>query len=197
MLARLVIFALLPTAAVVAFLVAFFVFYRGGYDAPPSPDLAFEQITTSSAPSRITQELPPGPARSGLLVVDAQHSNAFTENELVSFTSQVSDRGFEVEFVGGLHAGAGSLAVAAPLQPTGRQTEAGRQFCGHTAASSIFTGRGSPGRRLRAEGGASCSWFPTPAVLRPSTGWPSGSVWTSRPIISTTPPTTTPTSSAS
>ena len=100
MVARLVIFALLPTAAVVAFLIAFFAFYRGGYDAPPSPDLTFEQITTSSAPSRITQELPPGPARSGLLVVDAQHSNAFTENELVSFTSQVSDRGFEVEFVG-------------------------------------------------------------------------------------------------
>ena len=100
MLARVAIFALLPIAAVAAFLVAFFVFYRGGYDAPPSPDLAFEQITTSSAPSRITQELPPGPERSGLLVVDAQHANAFSENEVVSFTSQVADRGFEVEFVG-------------------------------------------------------------------------------------------------
>ena len=100
MLARVVIFALLPIAAVAAFLVAFFAFYRGGYDAPPSPELAFERIAVSSAPSRITQGLPPGPARGGLLVVDAQHVNAFTENELVSFTSQVADRGFEVEFVG-------------------------------------------------------------------------------------------------
>ena len=100
MLARIAIFALLPVAAVAAFLIAFFVFYRGGYDAPASPQQSFGRITTSSAPSRITQELPPGQPRQGLLVVDAQHVNAFTESELVSFTSRVADRGFEVEFVG-------------------------------------------------------------------------------------------------
>ena len=100
MLSRIAIFALLPVAAVVAFLVAFFVFYRGGYDAPAPPQQAFSQITASSAPSRITRDLPPGQPRQGLLVVDAQHANAFSESELVSFTSQVAARGFEVEFVG-------------------------------------------------------------------------------------------------
>ena len=100
MLARLAIFGLLPVAAVAAFLIAFFLFYRGGYDAPPPVHVPFEQITTSSAPSRVTQGLPPGQPRQGLLVVDAQHVNFFTENELVSFTSQVAHRGFEVEFLG-------------------------------------------------------------------------------------------------
>ena len=100
MLVRLAIFALLPIAAVAAFLIAFFAFYQGGYDAPPPVDVQLTQITTSSAPSRITQGLPPGQPRQGLLVVDAQHANAFSENELVSFTSQVADRGYEVEFLG-------------------------------------------------------------------------------------------------
>ena len=100
MLARLAIFALLPVFAVAAFLVAFFVFYRGSYDPPPSPDLRFEQINTSSVPSRVSGSLPPGQLRSGLLLVDAQHVNSFTESELVSFASMVADRGFDVEFVG-------------------------------------------------------------------------------------------------
>ena len=100
MLVRLAIFALLPAFAVAAFLVAFFVFYRGSYDPPPSPDLRFEQINTSSVPSRVSGSLPPGQLRSGLLLVDAQHVNSFTESELVSFASRVADRGFDVEFVG-------------------------------------------------------------------------------------------------
>jgi hypothetical protein len=41
-----------------------------------------------------------GQLRQGLLVIDAQHVNAFTENELVNFASKVADRGFEVEFAG-------------------------------------------------------------------------------------------------
>ena len=100
MLAKLAIFALLPIGAAVAFVVAFFIFYRGGYDPPTTPEVPFEQITTSSVPSRITADLPPAQLRSGLLVVDAQHANSFTENELVNFASVVADRGFEVEFVG-------------------------------------------------------------------------------------------------
>ena len=100
MLVRLAIFALLPVFAVAAFLVAFFVFYRGSYDPPPSQNVPFEQINTSSVPSRLSPARPPGQLRQGLLVVDAQHSNSFTENELVSFASRVADRGFDMEFVG-------------------------------------------------------------------------------------------------
>lgn len=100
MVVRLIIFALLPLFAAAAFLVAFFVFYRGGYDTPPSPEVPLEQITTSSAPSRVTADPPPGQLKRGLLVVDAQHANSFSERELVSFASRVADRGFEVEVVG-------------------------------------------------------------------------------------------------
>ena len=100
MLVRLAIFALLPLFAAAAFLVAFFLFYRGGYDAPPTPDVPFEQINTSSVPSRVSVSLPAGQLRQGLLVVDAQHGNSFTENELVNFAARVAERGFDVEFLG-------------------------------------------------------------------------------------------------
>ena len=103
MLVRLAIFALLPLFAAAAFLVAFFLFYRGGYDAPPTPDVPFEQINTSSVPSRVSVSLPAGQLRQGLLVVDAQHGNSFTENELVNFAARVAERGFDVEFLGDLH----------------------------------------------------------------------------------------------
>ena len=100
MLARLAILALLPVCAAVAFVVAFFLFYRGSYDPPPTPDVAFERIDTATAPSRLSVGLPPGQSRSGLLLVDAQHVNSFTESELVNFAAQVTERGFDVEFVG-------------------------------------------------------------------------------------------------
>ena len=100
MLVRLAIFALLPLFAAVAFVVAYFVFYQGGYEAPPSVDVPFEQITTSPAPLRTTADSPAVPVGPGLLVVDAQHANSFRESELVSFTSRVTGRGFDVEFVG-------------------------------------------------------------------------------------------------
>ena len=100
MIVKLSILALFPIFAAVAFLIAFFTFYRGGYEAPAPVDAQLAQITTSSAPSRVVTGLPPGELRQGLLVVDAQHVNAFPENELVSFTSQVADRGFEVEVLG-------------------------------------------------------------------------------------------------
>ncbi len=33
-------------------------------------------------------------------MVDAQHENSFTENELVNFAVRVAERGFDVEFLG-------------------------------------------------------------------------------------------------
>ena len=101
MLARIAIFALLPLCALVAFLVAYFLFYQGGgYDAPPSVNIPFEQIDTTSVRPRASGSLPPRQLGRGLLVVDAQHANSFTENELGSFASRVAARGFDVEFVG-------------------------------------------------------------------------------------------------
>ena len=100
MLSRLLAFALLPLLAVAAFLVAYFVFYTGGYDAPPSPAVSFDHIGSTPIPPRVSEDPLSGQLRQGLLVVDAQHVNSFTENELVNFSSKVADRGFEVEFVG-------------------------------------------------------------------------------------------------
>ena len=62
--------------------------------------MPFEQINTSSVPSRVSVSLPAGQLRQGLLVVDAQHGNSFTENELVNFAARVAERGFDVEFLG-------------------------------------------------------------------------------------------------
>ena len=101
MLARLAIVALLPVCGVVAFVVTWFLFYQGGsYEKPASAILPFEQIDTTSVSPGTSEDLPIGQLRRGLLVVDAQHANQFTERELVNFASRVADRGFDVEFLG-------------------------------------------------------------------------------------------------
>ena len=101
MLLRLALILLLPIFGVIAFLAAYFVFYQGGgYDAPPPANLTFEQIDTTSLAPRVSSSLPQGGTRQGLLVVDAQHANSFTERELVNFVSRVADRGFDVEYLG-------------------------------------------------------------------------------------------------
>ena len=104
MLSRLALFLILPIVAAVAFAVAYFVFYRGGYDPPPAPEPPLEQVSTTWLAPRESAEPPPMESglRRGLLLVDAQHYNSFTERELVSFTSRVAERGFDVEFLGNL-----------------------------------------------------------------------------------------------
>lgn len=101
MLLRLALVLLLPIFGVIAFLVAYFAFYQGGgYDAPPSVNIPLEQIDTVSIKPRVSSSLPQGGTRQGLLVVDAQHVNSFSERELVNFVSKVADRGFDVEYLG-------------------------------------------------------------------------------------------------
>ena len=101
MLAKLTVIVLLPVFGAVAFVAAYFLFYQGSsYDAPPSVNLPFEMIDTPSERPRASESLPTGQLRQGLLVVDAQHANQFSERELVSFGSRVADRGFDVEFLG-------------------------------------------------------------------------------------------------
>ncbi len=112
---KLAVIVLLPLLAAVAFAVAYFVFYRGGYEPPPSPDLRYDQISVSALPPRVSGDLPTGQLRQGLLVIDAQHVNAFTENELVNFASKVADRGFKVEFAGDFTPPLGPPLGPAPL----------------------------------------------------------------------------------
>ena len=100
MLVRLAIFALLPLFAVAAFLSAFFYFYQGGYDTPASEDIPYHEIPARSTGAGTVPDSPGNRERQGLLLVDAQHVNAFAEEEIISLSSKVAGRGFEVEFVG-------------------------------------------------------------------------------------------------
>lgn len=92
---------LLPLFAGIAFLVAYFVFYSGGgYDAPPRVNLSLEQLDATSLTPHVSDEPQPSRLSQGLLVIDAQHANSFSERELVGFASRVADRGYDVEIAG-------------------------------------------------------------------------------------------------
>ena len=100
MILKLSLLALLPIFAAIAFVVVYFSFYRGGYDAPPSTDLPFHEIPSPNATSGTVADPPGGQERQGLLLVDAQHVNYFAKREIISLISKVADRGFAVEYLG-------------------------------------------------------------------------------------------------
>ena len=113
-------------------------FYEGSYDGPDAASIPFERIPMPSSDFSAFREVPP--IRQGTLLLDGAHKNAFTKQELSTFLTRVSDRGYGVEFIGGepntfgegfrtvgvstrlglLRAklrGADSLAVALPVDP--------------------------------------------------------------------------------
>ena len=100
MIRRLGTLALLPIFAAAAFVGAFFFFYRGNYDPPPSVDVLSLQPASSSVPSGAFADSLTVRVESGLLLVDALHRNAFRENEIITLSSRVSNRGYDVEFIG-------------------------------------------------------------------------------------------------
>jgi hypothetical protein len=98
---------LVPGVALLFFLGAFFFFYRGSYDAPPSVDIPFEQITLTtsiSGPSGFADplgmQLPGMQLQRGTLLIDAAHSNGFDKEEVLTLFSRVANRGYDVEFAG-------------------------------------------------------------------------------------------------
>ena len=98
---KLVVFALLPVAAAATFAGVFFSFYQGGYDAPPSIDVPYEEITSPGVPPVAAIDSGTAQNQEGLLVVDALHANSFSENEVAMLTSRVANSGYNVEFIGG------------------------------------------------------------------------------------------------
>ena len=111
MLRRIALLALLPAFAVIAFGVAFFLFYRGGYEPPPQVEISYEQITWPELPSSDFVDAPVTQVKHGLLVVEAMHGNAFTESEVFTLTSRVADRGYDVDFAGGFTPGPESVRL--------------------------------------------------------------------------------------
>jgi hypothetical protein len=104
---KLLLLLLVPVAALLFFIGAFLFFYRGSYDAPPSVDIPFEQLTRStsiSGPNDFTlqPEMPLSgmQLQSGTLLVDAAHSNSFVEEEVLTLLSRVSNQGYDIEFAG-------------------------------------------------------------------------------------------------
>ncbi len=100
MILRLALLILLPVFAAIAFFAVYFSFYGGGYSAPPEVELPVDQLLPPPTIASVTSESPVVLVRKGLLVVDAQHANNFAEEEIVSLTSKVASRGFDVEFAG-------------------------------------------------------------------------------------------------
>lgn len=112
--------AVLVAGAIVAFVVAWAVFYRvGTYDAPPlvSLDYTAQPAYPKSGPQ---PWLPlPSAESSGVVVFDAGHANDTSAPELATFTSLVTDRGYSAEFLGDfrlLAAGDRSSLLAARLR---------------------------------------------------------------------------------
>jgi len=100
MLVKLALLVLLPLFAAATFGGVFFYFYQGSYDAPATVDIPYHEISSRSAASGKVADSPGSQERQGLLLVDAQHVNSFGENEIISLSSKVASRGYDVEFVG-------------------------------------------------------------------------------------------------
>ena len=89
---------LIPLFALAFFSGAYFFFYRGGYQAPPTVKIPFEEITAPSSSLGPFAEVPP--IRSGVLLLDLVHSNNFEEAELGSLMSRLEDRGYTIDLLG-------------------------------------------------------------------------------------------------
>ena len=104
---KLLVLALLPVAAAATFAGVFFSFYQGGYDAPPTVDVPYDEITSPGAVPAAPVDQVPLQNREGLLLVDAMHVNSVSEREIATLTSLVADRGYDVELLGNFAIGAG------------------------------------------------------------------------------------------
>ena len=89
---------LVPLFALGFFLGAYFFFYRGGYDPPPTIAIPFEDIVAPSSSFSTFTEV--APIQSGLLLFDGTHRNGFFKEEITALLARVADRGYAIEFTG-------------------------------------------------------------------------------------------------
>ncbi len=98
---RLLLLALLPLVGGGTFAGLYFFYYQGNYAPPPSVDIPFEQIYSPGIAAAPAVDSGGVQNREGLLVIDALHENSFMESEIVTLSSWVANRGFDVEIIGG------------------------------------------------------------------------------------------------
>lgn len=99
---KLLALVLVPIFGAAAYFATSAFFYRGGYEPPPPSDISYAGVTTSPAPDGPLPAPPVAGAGSGLVLVDARHGNAFTEDEILALVSKITERGYRVDFVGEL-----------------------------------------------------------------------------------------------
>ncbi|PKB83737.1 MAG: hypothetical protein BZY88_01470 [SAR202 cluster bacterium Io17-Chloro-G9] len=94
---RVSILLIFPAVALAFFIGALFYYYRGTYDPPPSEALAIKDIKPPV--SSFTTLAEPPPIHDGTLLVDAGHSNGFSQAEVSAFLSTVAARGYTLDFL--------------------------------------------------------------------------------------------------
>ena len=99
MVRKLLLLGLLPIAAGVTFAGLFFFHYRGNYVPSPSVEIPFEQIVAPELAVAHATDSGTGSVQGGLLVIDALHQNYFAESEIVTLSSWVANRGYDVEMI--------------------------------------------------------------------------------------------------
>ena len=100
---------LIPGFAVAFLVVAYLFFnqggYQGGYDAPDSPDIAFEEVVYYPAAALDFTDRPifstnvTAATARGTLLVDSGHRNSYNREEITTLLSRVANRGYAVEFI--------------------------------------------------------------------------------------------------
>ena len=95
---RIGLLLLVPLVALIFFLGAYFFFYRGGYDSPPTSAASFDGVFRPVSSYVNFTEVPD--LHPGLLLVDGGHRNDFTKGEISSLLAAVTVRGHEIEFIG-------------------------------------------------------------------------------------------------
>ena len=101
----LLVLGLAPIVAAATFAGLFYFYYQGNYIPAPSVDIPFEQIDSPGVAPAPAVDSGRVKDRGGLLVIDALHENSFRESEIVTLTSWVANRGYDVEIIGGSASG--------------------------------------------------------------------------------------------
>ena len=101
MVLKLALLALFPIFAAATFAGAFLFFHQGSYEPPPSLDIPFEQITSQGVVAAEPVDSGSPRVRRGMMLVDALHANSFAPRELVTLSSWIANRGYDVETIGG------------------------------------------------------------------------------------------------
>ena len=97
---RLGLLALLPLFAAASFVGVYLFYYQRGYDPPLSVDIQYQELTSPGVSPGAFEDRLTTHVERGVVLIDALHSNAFREREIVTLSSRIANRGYSVDVVG-------------------------------------------------------------------------------------------------